>query len=482
MTPLEIQQWCDNESAVNDSNRPLYTPSAMGKPDADLLLAIHHLRATMEDTSSIICRHIYGHQDTKRREGPQVFQDNRPTNPDETLGDSDTDHSWDPDQPPPRSSRSCTQSLAVISNIEADRIASDTAATALTLAHHDPMLTIQPPYPSSKAMLRIRETWITSHSDRHILTAHGTPAIRDYCMAKYKWTDSIFDSVDWKTIGTARKKCSKTELMQTSKIMHDWLPVMHMYGHVTGLQQCPACTHQDETLDHLFHCQHPALTRTRETALTTLVQKGKTLRIPHIFTDTIRGMLWAYFNEQDYNPPQRNQLLIEAVNAQKLIGLHLVPRGYLAKHWLRALQSLCEHAERKLASLIYFIWIEITDSLWKARNDIVHHGNNLNRQADESRIDRSLIWYHTNKQEVLARVDYGLVAYDIEALHTLTLASKRERLRQLDTAKSAFDIEKSIRATGQHTITKFLLPKQPRHDSSGSEHPQTGASLTTGRG
>lgn len=43
ITPQHIQQWCDNESAVNDSNKPLYTPSAMIKPDADLLLAIHHL-------------------------------------------------------------------------------------------------------------------------------------------------------------------------------------------------------------------------------------------------------------------------------------------------------------------------------------------------------------------------------------------------------------------------------------------------------
>lgn len=40
ITPMELHQWCDNESAVNDSNKPLTTPGAMIKPDADILLAI----------------------------------------------------------------------------------------------------------------------------------------------------------------------------------------------------------------------------------------------------------------------------------------------------------------------------------------------------------------------------------------------------------------------------------------------------------
>ena len=315
-------------------------------------------------------------------------------------------------------------------------------------------------------MLKIRETWITSHQDTHIQASHGTTALRHYCMAKYNWDDSTFDSVDWKTIGMARKKCTQTQIMQTSKIMHDWLPVMHMYGHITGLRQCPSCAHSDKTLDHLFHCRHPALVRARASALTALIKKGTTLRIPFTFTDTIRALLRSYFNEQVYTYRRHNRPIMDAITAQTQIGLHLLPRGYFAKHWLRALESLrCEHAERKLASLINFIWTDITGSIWKARNDLVHHGNNLTKLADESRIDERLIWYHTNKQEVLARVDYGLTAYDIDTLHTMTLTSKRERVRQLDVAKSAFDIEKSLSDKGQHTISRFLVPKQSKGEN-----------------
>lgn len=59
LKPEEIQHWCDNESAVNDSNRPLKMPAAMGKPDVDLILAIHHLREMMSTDTSVTCRHIY---------------------------------------------------------------------------------------------------------------------------------------------------------------------------------------------------------------------------------------------------------------------------------------------------------------------------------------------------------------------------------------------------------------------------------------
>ena len=122
-------------------------------------------------------------------------------------------------------------------------------------------------------------------------------------------------------------------------MMHDWLPVMHMYGHVTGLQQCPACTHTDETLDHLFHCRHPALVRSRTSALAALVKKGATLRLPFTFTDTIRGMLLVYFNEQEYKSTRTNRYLNDAIEAQHRIGIHLLSRGYFVKQWLYVLES-----------------------------------------------------------------------------------------------------------------------------------------------
>ena len=66
----------------------------------------------------------------------------------------------------------------------------------------------------------------------------------------------------------------------TSKIMHDWLPVMHMQAHITGVRQC-LCTY-DKTLDHLFHsCAHPTMKCKREELLAHLRKKGLKLGIPY---------------------------------------------------------------------------------------------------------------------------------------------------------------------------------------------------------
>ena len=82
LKPVEIQQWCDSKSAVDNSNLNLSTPGAMISPDADILLAIQHLRLQMV-SSTITCQHVYRHQDTcshdNTGEPPQRLQPQQPT-------------------------------------------------------------------------------------------------------------------------------------------------------------------------------------------------------------------------------------------------------------------------------------------------------------------------------------------------------------------------------------------------------------------
>ncbi len=64
ITPTMVEQWYDNEQAVKDSNTPLKDPSMMIKAEADIILAIHHLRNRFPFHTNI--QHIYGHQDTRK--------------------------------------------------------------------------------------------------------------------------------------------------------------------------------------------------------------------------------------------------------------------------------------------------------------------------------------------------------------------------------------------------------------------------------
>jgi hypothetical protein len=64
ITPKMVEQWCDNKQAVKDSTTTTDGPSMMIKVEADIILAIHHLRNRFPFHTNI--KHIYGHQDTKK--------------------------------------------------------------------------------------------------------------------------------------------------------------------------------------------------------------------------------------------------------------------------------------------------------------------------------------------------------------------------------------------------------------------------------
>ena len=64
MTPTMVDQWCDNLQAVKDADQPIQDPSGMLKAEADIILAIHHIKNRSPYQTRI--RHVYGHQDTKK--------------------------------------------------------------------------------------------------------------------------------------------------------------------------------------------------------------------------------------------------------------------------------------------------------------------------------------------------------------------------------------------------------------------------------
>ena len=72
ITPKEAEDWCDNERAVISCQDPPVTPRQMIAPDADVVLAIHHIRNRFP--FHITFRHVYGHQDTRNRKQKEQKQ------------------------------------------------------------------------------------------------------------------------------------------------------------------------------------------------------------------------------------------------------------------------------------------------------------------------------------------------------------------------------------------------------------------------
>lgn len=123
--------------------------------------------------------HVYGHQDTRQRDTSLDHDTSSPSSIScssfnfETMFDSPIEEhdppNWDSSLQTPRLSRAAQM------NIICDEIANDTAWHVAAVEGELP-LTLQPPYPASKAMLHIGITWITytiTYSRQHTKVLSG---------------------------------------------------------------------------------------------------------------------------------------------------------------------------------------------------------------------------------------------------------------------------------------------------------------------
>jgi hypothetical protein len=108
----------------------------------------------------------------------------------------------------------------------------------------------------------------------------------------------------------------------------------------------------------------------------------------------------------DLLPPE----LLPTWMAELDIGFHMIPHGFLSREWITALGNLgCTHPHRKLAKLVYTIWIDFTDSIWCKWNTLTHDKLNLNDHAREQVVDQRLLWYLQNYRMALSPNDYCLL-------------------------------------------------------------------------
>ncbi len=316
--------------------------------------------------------------------------------------------------------------------------------------------TLQPPYPGLKALLSIGDLWITSHISRHVVKAYHSVAFQDYCKKKYRWTQTTCDSVFWEGIACARQRGTRTQLMQTSKIMHGWLPVNHIVGRVTQITQCPGCHHSDKTMDHLFHCPNLAIRRIIDERLRALSQFFAQLRVSRQFSVPFLEFLLAYF-AQNPEPHTINPLAQEAFQAQMDIGQKHLLRGFLLVEWLYLLQHTRHNRpDTIMTNLIWFLWHDFVTPIWKVRNDLLHCSQNMTISATEAKLDERLCWFLDNKHTALSRMDLFLTRYSREDLPSLTLNTKKEWVRHLEHAKTAWDIERLQANKGQTVLTKIF--------------------------
>jgi hypothetical protein len=458
LTPITLHQWCDNEAAVKRYNKELYKPGHMISADADIILAIKHVTGQMAEETDIVCRHIYGHQDSNKGRGNQQVPvgDETASEDGELSGEEDDIEGVEDNKRTRQQQRPL--SLEARINIECDQIANETINAVQggnTGPTEDSVFRL--PYTGSRALLNIEGKWMTAHQQRYIRLAKWGQTLRDHCCQRFSWDDCQFDSVIWGIIRSVRRNITATQRMQTSKIMHGWLPVNHMQGHATGVTQCPCCPHPDETLEHLFECTNPKLRKQKDTLINELRSKGKAKGIPSAIMEALCRMLYDVINSNTPTLPD-HPTLKAAVQSQINIGAHLLPRGFLSDCWLTALKEFgVEHPERKIAAVLKLIWFDFTDVIWRNRNAVVHDGDNQARQMEQNTWAAKLLWYLENKH-VIARRDQFIMNYTEDDVAAMPCLTRRKMVQNLERLEAVYARELQLREIGQRTIHSYFQP------------------------
>jgi hypothetical protein len=452
--PTQLNQWCDNKAAVDQCNEVWVKPGSLIKPDADVLLAIQHVCSTLGKETSITCQHVYRHQDTR---SPRISDKANEYDSTPTCSCDEYDNDDEQQKTPQPTQQS--MSLQARINIECDRIATETMAASR--GQVEPLgQIIRLPYEGSKALLCIDGRWITSQQRQYICDSKWGLNLREYCCRRYTWSDQVFDSIRWKMIQSVRRRMTRQQQRQTSKIMHGWLPVMHQQGFITGMTtQCPACRHPDETMEHLFKCNNAALMVKKDALIVEFRTKGIAAGIPRAIMEAICSLLYAFIHETEVTIPEHPGIAA-AVKAQLSVGLRLLPRGYLVTDWLDVIEEFgVQNPESRLSGLLKRLWLEFTDQIWRNRNEVMHSADSNTRQQEDDLKAEKLKWYLRNIH-IIAPWDRFVLEYTEESVELMSSYVKSRLVRNLETLQKVYAEERLTAEKGQSIIRKYFRTKE----------------------
>ena len=274
--------------------------------------------------------------------------------------------------------------------------------------------------PSSKVVLMIEQTDITSKYATHLRKAAAQPAMRTRFRKQYGWDKSDFDSVDWNAHHCALRKPSYAEKKFITKFIHQILPMGEVYHKIDPTQSitCPSCKAHRECEAHLYQCPARRLamvTFLSEDLATFLEQQYTCPALAHILLDTlnseVHGRTPAFQHRHGGADPRFRALL----QAQTNIGWSQIFQGRLVTNWAILQEDFLEtnNSEFKLdrryhtgdiwaRKLISLLWLAMR-AQWDLRN-ADRHGRTkaANHAIRHARLLTSITALHNDAPLMLA--------------------------------------------------------------------------------
>ena len=402
------KQYTDSESSVVKLETNL-SPNITIEPEADLLLAIHHIRRKMSHPPQI--SHVKAHQDD------DIEFENLPIE----------------------------AQLNVICDTNANKV-----RTGEIPSHK-----ATTPYPGAKAMLIIDGQWITTKYEEQITEACTSKQHCEYACKKFNWTTHQYHTVLWDTIGRTRKRYKMTENIRIMKLMYEWTPLGRKNYDFHHEPNCPCCGFEIETIAHMYQCPNARMLKARQTALETMSKYLTHRKLPYIIRTCALDLVREYCGFITTPPTYESTDAIAIWNAQKTFAPDLFLWGFLVTEWRTAMEKLAPaDSPEHLVSITHSLWQTLFLSLWETRNHIKHKSQSFITMKQHESCDRDLRLFKTKGPEWIGPHNLFLIDYDLDILPTWSLSNKQEMLRILLTAKGAY--KKEMENPTQRLITHYF--------------------------
>jgi hypothetical protein len=338
------------------------------------------------------------------------------------------------------------------------------------------------PLEGAKATLNFGKMMVTTELKEQIQFAYQTPGMHNYMAERFGWTDGDIARINFTALGRAKRRLPFERSIRTTKMLYNWLNVGKQKGYMGLEQRCPCCGTEVEDYLHMYHCTHEdmqqAFTSAITAAKTRLVKDGVPSPIYNAYVDAMCTAAHHPHPDIRYEPTED---VHEMLGKQELLGQESILKGFHHTDWAYWLQrewkpkpkttkdGKKQHQKDPLeqsVSLIRCSW-DIFESLWEARNTILHGDENVFSEAIQNRVVARLIEFRRDAGTMLSKSDYHLIELPLATILSWTKDKKQSRLRNLERLHRVYLTELRREAERLRPITDFFEPKRGEREPSG---------------
>lgn len=288
--------------------------------------------------------------------------------------------------------------------------------------------------PSMGISISVRGVRITSRYSHTIRAMIQGRKHREYLQERHGWNNETWRMIDHGSLTTAYLCQGPLQRIQCSKMMHGWLNTGRQKKKISpnavDSHKCPRCGEPDESQEHILRCPAASAHRTRYVLVYNMCKEitpNPRCPVQRIFATCVKSWLE---NSETPQPDvstvhdEQSDYLRTALWEQEQIGWHLAMRGYVSRHWKKAVAANPrlvsvepvstedktkrkptpeEAADNWMRKLLLHLW-EFGYAMWEHRNNVLHDAQlEASRRIRDAAMNEEIIKLYGNANKYAAQ-------------------------------------------------------------------------------